>query len=81
MKPETYNAIAFLDLEEDHETLTPLGNEIAEAFESGDTAHLGVLYSRALKAQIQKERERNDKFWRDAFAMACPIPNFPKVTA
>jgi hypothetical protein len=66
----TYNAIAFLDLEETFETLTTLGNQIAEAFEAGDTAELGRLYFQALTEQAEANKKVRDEFRRKVWYAA-----------
>ena len=66
----TYNAIAFLDLEETYETLTPLGNQIAAAFDAGDTAELGRLYFQALTEQAEANQKIRDEFRRKVWYAA-----------
>ena len=66
----TYNAIAFLDLEETCETLTTLGNQIATAFDAGDTAELGRLYFQALTEQAEANQKLRDEFRRKVWYAA-----------
>jgi hypothetical protein len=73
MKTETYNAIAFLDLEtsgDPNDGLSPLGNQIAEAFEKGNYQRLGYLYAQALNEQIKLNQARQTQFYKKAFAEA-----------
>jgi len=66
----TYNAIAFLDLEETYETLTPLGNQIATAFEAGDTAEIGRLYFKALNQQAETNEKLSEEFRRKVWRLS-----------
>lgn len=77
---EVYNAIEFGGTFFSEHQKEELALAIIRA-ESDPLAivEVGRMFIAMAKQEIERERERSSKFWKDAFASNAPVPPFPEI--